>query len=344
MSRNARLRPPIPVRILTGALGAGKTTLINALLRAGHLDGSAIIVNEFGDIGLDHDLIESASDDVSLLAGGCLCCRVKEDLVEALMRLEKAVREGSQRPFDRVIIETSGLAEPQPLLQLFAQSPYLQGRFHCDALTAIVDARLGERSLCAESGTAVRQASLADRILISKWEHATPEQVRRLRRLLNELNPYAQRLAVSLEQPHREWLDPVPHENRAPAPGVRLRAVDPAFHDANHDEDICCFDMSWTEPQPLAAIGDWLHYLASQYGERLMRVKGIVSCAETAHAYSVHVVQHVVSAPEAMQSPAPTSRMVFITRGLEPNDVRPDWFHEARRVQLARGTPRLFPA
>ena len=179
----------IPVQILTGALGAGKTTLINTLLRAGHLQGCAIIVNEFGNIGLDHDLIESANDDVQLLAGGCLCCQVQDDLVEALMRLEKAVREGRQRPFNRVIIETSGLANPLPLLQLFARSPYLQGRFHCDAVTTVVDAVLGAEALRTDRDSAVQQATLADQILISKWEQASPEQQQTRHEQLDALNP-----------------------------------------------------------------------------------------------------------------------------------------------------------
>lgn len=333
----------IPVRILTGSLGAGKTTLINALLNAGHLKGSAIIVNEFGDVGIDHDLIERSSDDVNLLAGGCLCCHVKEDLVDALMRLEKAVRDGVGRAFDRVIIETSGLAEPAPLLHMFAQSPYLQGRFHLEGLITVVDAQLGAIELQKPDSTAMRQAVLADRLLISKAERVNPEHASQLRDELSALNPFAFQMPVHTTHPSPEWLAPIPPSDGRPGRenGLLYKEAMRSW-DAVHDDELCCFDLQWTGSQPLPMVGEWLHQIAETYGERLMRVKGIVCCPESFGAYAVHVVQHIVSAPQTVHASPGTNRLVFITRGLEPNDVRPDWQHSTRIAQASRRAPRLF--
>ena len=155
--------------MLTGALGAGKTTLLNAALKGGAIRNAAVIVNEFGAVGIDNVLIEASSEDVVLLPGGCVCCQVRADLAEALLRLERGVSRGDIPAFERIVVETSGLAEPGPILQLFAESPALAGRYRLDAVVTVVDALLGGAAL-AEEGTAFRQALLADRLILSKVE------------------------------------------------------------------------------------------------------------------------------------------------------------------------------
>ena len=162
---------PIPVVVLTGALGAGKTTLLNAALRTGAIRSAAVVVNEFGAAGIDHDLIESSSEDVVLLPGGCACCEVRADLAEALLRLERSAARAEIARFERIVVETSGLAEPGPILQLFIESPALAGRFRLEALVTVVDAAFGRAELAQES-TAYRQTLLADRLIVTKWVEA----------------------------------------------------------------------------------------------------------------------------------------------------------------------------
>ncbi|NDC41793.1 MAG: GTP-binding protein [Chitinophagia bacterium] len=193
-------KPLIPVTVLTGALGAGKTTLLNAVLRQVIAPNQrlAIIVNEFGAVGIDDVLVQSSSEEVVLLPGGCVCCAVRSDLVQAILQLERAVHRGEMPAFNRIVIETSGLAEPAPILQLFAESPALQGRFRLDAVVTVVDALLGEAALQSES-TAWRQVLLADRLIINKCALQSAVALDALHARLSEINPQAE--CVRLMQP-----------------------------------------------------------------------------------------------------------------------------------------------
>lgn len=305
-----------PVTVLTGALGAGKTTLLNAALKSGALRNAAVVVNEFGAVGIDHDLIEASSEDVVLLPGGCVCCTVRADLAEALLRLERGVARGELAGFERVVIETSGLAEPGPVLQLFAESPLLASRYRLAAVVCVVDALLGEAEIAGE-GSAFRQVLLADRLLVSKAEAAAPDDVARLEARLAELNPYATLARAARSEAQPDWFGPA-----SPVPG---RTIPAAALRAAHDEAIVSFALHWDAPQPLASIGDWLQGLADNHAARLLRAKGIVAAEGIAEAVVLHVVQHLVAPPDFTGVPAGPSRVVFVTRGLEPGDVLPPW-------------------
>jgi G3E family GTPase len=309
---------PLPVSVLTGALGAGKTTLLNALLKGGALPDTAVVVNEFGAVGIDNLLIESSTEDVVVLPGGCVCCQVRADLAEALLRLERGVRRGELPAFRRVVVETSGLAEPGPILQLFVESPLLRGRFRLDALVTLVDAQLGLSALQAED-TPMRQALLADRLLVGKWESLEPAALAALEARLEQINPQAERLRIGRGTAEARWLG-------APAQPV-ARVVPENMLRAQHDEAVTSFVLRWDAPQALPALGDWLHGLADSRGARLMRVKGVIAALDVDRPVAVHAVQHLVSPPEFLSEGAPPtqSRVVFITRGLEPGDVLPGW-------------------
>src|SRR5690606_18675306 len=180
-------------------------------------------------------------------------------------------------------------------------------------------------------------------ILISKWEETSEAQQLDLHQQLDALNPYAERTPLRLSEPSPQWLEGHLQQEHLAHQTEARQTLPQAAHAVNLDDEICCFDISWSETQPLPLIGEWLHQLTALYGERLMRAKGIVACLETPNAYSVHVVQHLVSAPQPLEKAVSSSRVVFITRGLEPNDVRPDWPHETRTAP--RETParrRLF--
>ena len=237
-----------PVTVLTGALGSGKTTLLNAALDARLLGSVAIVVNEFGAVGIDHELVQPSSEDVVLLPGGCLCCAVRSDLAEALARLDRAATRNEVAAFERVVIETSGLAEPGPILQLFADSPQLRGRFRLDAVVTLVDALLGESALDAH-GSALRQVALSDRVLLTKWESQARATRARLEGQLETINPFAQRLRAPRGTARAEWFHA--------APARALRALPAAVMHAAHDESIEAFALSWREPWPLAAAFWW---------------------------------------------------------------------------------------
>ncbi len=304
------------VLVLTGALGAGKTTLLNAALKGGAIRNAAVIVNEFGAVGIDNALIEASSEDVVLLPGGCVCCQVRADLAEALVRLERGVAHGDIPAFERIVIETSGLAEPGPVLQLFAESPMLAGRYRLEAVVTVADALLGGAAL-EEEGTAFRQTLLADRIVVAKSEGANAQSLERLESRLAEINPHAEIVRALRGEAVSTWFASALPARERLVPAEALRAA--------HDDAIESFVLSWDVPQPLAAIGGWLHALADNHGARLLRVKGIVAVEEHRNAVAVHGIQHLVSPPDVLAMPATESRVVFITRGLEPGDVRPQW-------------------
>ena len=331
MPRRGERRSPIPVTVLCGALGAGKTTLLNAALR-GVLTKVAVVVNEFGAIGIDNELIAAASEDVVLLPGGCICCQVRADLAVALLQLERGAALGEHPGFERVIVETSGLAEPGPILQLFAESPALERRFRLDALVTVVDAQFGVAALVDES-LAYRQALLADRLIISKGELAGAESVAQLETRLAIINPSAERLRAPLGVAHAAWFDPAPLASGRIIPAASLRAA--------HDDAIESFTLQWDRAQPLAALGEWLHGLAERHGARLLRVKGIVGVIEESATVALHVVQHIVAPPEFLTIDAAKSRVVFITRGLEPGDVAPGWRFEVACAAPARPAPAM---
>lgn len=319
---------PIPVLVLTGALGAGKTTLLNAALRSGAITNAAVVVNEFGAVGIDNELIEASGEDVVLLPGGCVCCEVRADLAEALLRLERSVAHGKAQRFARVILETSGLADPAPILQLFAESPLLVGRYRLEALVTVIDAQFGAAELARE-GTARSQALLADRLIVTKSEFVTVAALEALEVLLAGINAHADLVRALRGAAEASWFGPSRIGAARLVPADSMRAA--------HDEAVESFVLGWEAPQPLAAIGAWLHGLAQMHGTRLLRVKGIVAVAEDSRAVAVHAIQHVVAPPEFLSLPAGASRVVFIARGLEPGDVRPAW---PTAAQAAPGQPR----
>lgn len=331
LSDGKRGLSPFSVVVLTGALGAGKTTLLNTALRSGAIRNAAVVVNEFGAVGIDNLLIESSSEDVVLLPGGCVCCEVRADLAEALLRLERGVSRGELPPFERIIVETSGLAEPGPILQLFIESPMLVGRFRLDALVTLVDAHFGLEAL-ADEGTAFRQALLADRLIVTKSEAVSEDAVRSLEARLAELNPHAECLRAPRSVAAAPWFER--------ASNSADRSVGTLATHAAHDESIESFVLQWDAPRTLADVGGWLHGLAENRAARLLRVKGIVAVSEDPRPVAVHAIRHLVAPPEFLAGIADGSRVVFITRGLEPGDVQPGWPVAAeRRGKLAQRAP-----
>lgn len=291
--------------MVTGFLGCGKTTLIGRLLPDPRLSDTAVIVNEFGEVALDHALIASSTESFIQLTTGCLCCAVRTDLVRTLLELEGR-REAGEIAFARVLVETSGLADPAPILAALMSDAALAGRFAIGAVATLVDAELGEATL-ERHPEARRQVAMADRILLTKTDRAAPSAALRAR--LAALNPAATPVQGPVDA---GWLL---------APAGRLPQEFPPV--ALHTAGINSATILRTEPVPALALTLLIQALAEHCGARLLRLKGLVDLAEAPGRPAViHGVQHVFSAPEflpAWPDEDRTTRIVLIGEALPPH-------------------------
>jgi G3E family GTPase len=302
----------IPVTVVTGFLGAGKTTLLRRFLASPQGAGTAVIVNEFGAVGIDDALISSSADETLLLGNGCVCCVTRTDLQMALRRLVFDRERGAVPPFGRVVIETSGLADPGPILQTFSTDRALGGAFHIDVVLAVVDAANGEAILAAAEGR--KQVILADRLVISKSDLAGEATVASLAHRLQELNPRAAiDIAVS------GALDP----DRVIAPATSERYG--FIAEAAHSDGIGSFTIEQAELVEWPTFSCAMETLMALRGADLLRVKGILNVRGCRGPVVVQYVQHLAHPPVELASwpnENRNSRVVFITRGIEEGRVR----------------------
>jgi G3E family GTPase len=339
MSTAAEGAAPIPLTVLTGFLGAGKTTLLNALLGRPEMADTAVLINEFGEIGLDHLLVETLDGEAVLLNAGCLCCTVRGDLLRALDGLWERMLAG--RTIRRVVVETTGLADPAPILATLMADPRLGLRFVLDGVVTVVDAQAGEATLDAQE-EAVRQAAVADRIVLSKTDLAAPEAIARLEARLRALNPVAPILhAVAGAVAPEAILGAGPFDPAAKAPDVArwIGAAAPGHHhhhhhdhhhhahDPNrHDARIRALCLDYEAPLPWDGLAGFLEMLGVTRGASLLRVKGVLDLVGETRPVVVHGVQGQFHPPRrlaAWPADAPRrSRLVFILRDLDPKVVK----------------------
>ncbi len=320
----------LPVTIITGFLGAGKTTLLNHLIRQPELSTAAVIINEFGAISLDHELVEKTDGDIVEVKGGCLCCTVRGDLVQALHDLLLKRQKGDVRKFDRVIIETTGLADPAPILHTFMADPLAYDKFRLDGIVTVVDAVNGAATLDAHE-EAFKQAAIADRLLVSKADLADPAP---LIERLTSLNPGARIIPVSNGKlAPAEILNIGPFDPKAKGDDVEdwLRAEAAHHHhhhhhDVNrHDAHIRAFTYTREAPVQIDSLQFLLQLLATMRGPDLLRVKGIINVADQPNTPAViHGVQHVfhpVTWLKAWPSADRRTRLVFIVRDITEEQI-----------------------
>ncbi|MDB5911901.1 MAG: hypothetical protein JWP22_576 [Ramlibacter sp.] len=323
----------LPVTLVTGFLGSGKTTLISKLVRHPDMSRVAVVINEVGEIGIDHDIVAMASENIALLANGCICCSVRTDLQETLRELFGQRRAGQLADFDRVIIETTGLADPAPVVQTLSTDTMIATHYRLDGVVTLVDAVNGALQL-AEHAEPLKQIALADRVFITKSDLATGEQVENLRAAIASINPGAQVAlllngAIEPQQLMNLGLASARASERtlsflgedlagAGSGGERTLARSPI-----HDGSIRTLSLRFERPFTWAAFSAALELLTTLRGPDLLRVKGIVNVE--GKPVVVQGVQHVFHDPVPLDrwpSADTDTRLVFITRRIEAQVIR----------------------
>ena len=363
---------PIPLFVLTGFLGAGKTSLLNRLLHEPAMAGTLVIINEFGDIGLDHLFIDVKDDATIMLSSGCLCCTVRGELVSTLEDVLRDLDNKRMPAFERVVIETTGLADPAPVLQSVLGHPYLSRRFHLQGVITLVDAVNGLATLDAHE-EALKQAAIADVLVISKSDlcENDPASLNALRERLAALNPFARHLdsakgeatastlmdldgfaLTGKDRRVADWLaqddhtthkhDHAHHHDHHHGHAEGHAHGHAHHHDKNrHNDHIKAFALTSDEAIRASVLEMFLDLLRSAHGPKLLRVKGLVRIAEDpSRPLLLHGVQHVFHPPQRLpQWPDDDhrTRLVFITKDLDAAFVERLW-------SALTGTPQIDQA
>ncbi|WNJ87921.1 GTP-binding protein [Bosea sp. 685] len=301
--------------ILTGFLGAGKTTLLNNLLLSSDNERVAVIINEYGEVGIDAKLVVETQDDVIELNNGCVCCTVRADLITTIHELL-----ASERPFDRIIIETSGLADPAPVIQSFMLDEILGSRVQLDAIVTVVDARHVAQHLSVEE--AKEQISFADVLLLNKIDLA-PDGLDGVETRLRSLNPLAKIIRTNSCLVDRDQLLDIGAFDLK-----NILSIDPDIlgdHDHEHDSSIGC--LAIREPAPLdpSRLNGWLNGLVQSSGKDLFRMKGVLHFADEPRRYVFHGVHMVLEGRPGRPWSSDEERLneiVFIGRDLDGQAIR----------------------
>ena len=328
-----------PVTLLTGFLGSGKTTLLNRLLRDPGIGETAVLINEFGAVAIDHLLVRESSENLTVLANGCICCSVAGDMVQALRDLYFKRANGEVPDFKRVVIETTGLADPAPIMHTLIEMPLVAARYSLSGVVTTVDAEHGARQL-DDHMESVKQAAVADRIVLTKTDRVSIEHAELLRARLRSLNPGAAILDANsgavdcatlfntgLYQPGqrtpdvRAWLKAEAYRALPKSPSPFVRSVPTT----RHDERFHAFTISIEKPVAWPRLIEALELLTTLRGDQLLRIKGIINVAGEDRPKVIHAVQHTIYPPAqlaAWPDGDHTTRLVFITRDLDEEFVR----------------------
>uniref|UniRef100_C5D0Z5 Cobalamin synthesis protein P47K n=1 Tax=Variovorax paradoxus (strain S110) TaxID=543728 RepID=C5D0Z5_VARPS len=316
----------VPIHVLTGFLGSGKTTLLRHLLADNHLADTAVVINEFGEVGLDHLLVREVAEDVVLLSSGCLCCSVRDDLVSTLAELHGLMRVGEIPAFARVVVETTGLADPAPIMQAILSEQSLVPWFRMGQVITTADAVNAEQTLTRHR-EARQQLACADRVILTKADLIDESDCTVLLDKLRARNPSASLKISRKEQlPAAEILEAIDAQWRRSVVPAQLASDDdplrmPAIpHAPGHDEAIKTFTVRLPQPVEWAHFVDWLELLLASRGDAVLRVKGLLSVSDDERPVVVQGVQHVLYPIERLPAwPDESARpgwIVFIARDL----------------------------
>ena len=336
----------LPVSVLTGFLGSGKTTVLNHLIQQPALCRTLVLINEFGEIGLDHNLVAHSKDDVVVeMSSGCLCCTIRGDLAKTLREAPARFARGGELWFDRVVIETTGLADPAPILHTLMTDPAVARRYRLDGVIATVDAVNGSDTLDRQTES-VKQAAVADRLLLTKTDLAEVDALCSLQERLRVLNPAAPQIIAEngtvdpallfdagLYDPKtkspdvQRWLTAEAYdESHGHGHGAAGHGHTHQHNDVNrHDAHIKALCLTIEQPIRGEALDAWLGALLVFRGADLLRTKGIINVAELEGPMVIHGVQHIFHPPITLKewpSEDRRSRIVFITRNIEESTLR----------------------
>lgn len=330
--------PRLPVTVLTGFLGAGKTTILNQLLRRPELARTAVLINEAGAIAIDHHLVRDVRGDAIVLGSGCVCCTVAGDLVRALAELYGQAVRGEVPRFERVLLETTGLADPTGVLATLVQHPLIARGYRPDAVVTVVDGELGAATL-ERHREAAAQVALADRLVVSKVDRAPAEALAALDLALDRRNRAAPRVRIADGAIEPDWLlaPAAVHDADGGALSAWLRrttatpaltfadlSADGADARARHD-DIVTAVATFAAPVRMGPLALWLSLMTQLHGGALLRVKGLVAVDGEPAPVVIHTVQHVVHPARALAAwpdDDRRTRLVFIARGLTAQALR----------------------
>jgi len=328
---------PIQVSLLTGFLGSGKTTLLNALLRHEAMAETAVLINEFGDIGIDHSLVETVDPDMIELTTGCLCCTVQGDLTRALREIFLKRVNKEIKPFQRVLIESTGLADPAPVIQTLVNDPVIAHRYSLDGIIATIDALHAPGQLIRHE-ECKRQAAVADRLVITKTDMATTGQISLCKEALHNLNPAAPTFETESGNIHpdklfdcglfnpskktydvQNWLKAESYHDK------HDHGHDHRTHDKNrHDENINAWCLEYQDPISWPVFIAWIQTIIDNHGEKILRIKGIVNIEGEEQPIAIHGVQHIFHPPAKLPAWPDQNRdtkMVFIVDRLSQAEI-----------------------
>ncbi len=333
-----------PVTLLTGFLGSGKTTLLNRILQSPAARDTAVLINEFGEVAIDHLLVRESSERITVMSNGCICCSVAGDMVKALRDLYFKRANGEVPNFKRLVIETTGLADPAPIMHTLIEMPLVAARYALAGVVTTIDATHGMKQL-DEQAESVKQAAVADRLVITKTDIASRAEVDKLKQRLAMLNPgatimeavngevdVAQIFDTGLYQPNQKSPDVLKWLNAEAYRAVAVtRTLAPSgftrqpHAESRHDARIRAFCVEYPAAVDWAALVNAIEMMQALRGDQLLRLKGIVNVANEVRPRAIHAVQHTLYPPAVLPEWPDndrSTRLVFIVRDLDEQFIR----------------------
>ena len=341
----------IPVTVITGFLGSGKTTLLSSILKKKEMQKTAVIINEFGEIGLDHALIEHTDENIVELQSGCICCTIQGDLNKTLIDLFDKMMNGKVSSFNRILIETTGLANPVPIIHTLMSSIELIRIYSLDGVITVVDSINGEKTLDLHEES-LKQLALAEKIILSKTDIVDKDEIKSLVYRIKEINPVSQIIFSKFGNiPFEEIFGLGAYDPYKKSADVKNWLATEKYkdkkhhhhHDVNrHNENIRAFSMMSENPVNMIAFSFFRDMITAALGANLLRMKGIVNIAGEERPAVIHGVQHIFHPVQWLETWPDNDRrtkLVFITQNIKKEQIE-DFFRPLMGLDTEKGLPK----